>query len=51
MEQNTETEALLLKNQLCYPLYVAARKVIRNYTPYLRDIGLTYTQYLVMLVL
>ncbi len=44
-------EALLLKNQLCFPLYAAARRITGAYTPYLRPLGLTYTQYLVLLVL
>ena len=43
--------ALILENQLCFPLYAAARKVTGLYTPYLKQIGLTYTQYLVMMVL
>ena len=43
--------ALILENQLCFPLYAAARKVTGLYTPYLKEIGLTYTQYLVMMVL
>lgn len=42
---------LKLENQLCFPLYSAARKVISLYTPYLKPLGLTYTQYLVFLVL
>ena len=44
-------EALRLDNQLCFPLYAAARKVTGLYTPYLKPLGLTYTQYIVMLVL
>lgn len=44
-------ENLKLENQLCFPLYSAARKVISLYTPYLKPLGLTYTQYLVFLVL
>ncbi len=43
--------ALILENQLCFPLYAAARKVTGLYTPSLKEIGLTYTQYLVMMVL
>ncbi len=42
---------LLLKNQLCFPLYAASREVVKKYKPYLDKIGLTYTQYIVMLVL
>ena len=44
-------EMLKLSNQLCFPLYAAARKVTGLYAPYLSSLGLTYTQYLVMLVL
>ena len=44
-------EAMKLKNQLCFPLYAAARNVTNLYTPYLKPYGLTYTQYLVFLVL
>ena len=44
-------EAMKLSNQLCFPLYAASRNVIGRYTPYLNELGLTYTQYLVFLVL
>lgn len=44
-------EAMKLDHQLCFPLYAAARKVIGLYTPFLKPLGLTYTQYLVLLVL
>ena len=44
-------EAMKLKNQLCFPLYAAARNVTNLYTPLLQPLGLTYTQYLVFLVL
>ena len=44
-------EALRLDHQLCFPLYACARKVTQAYTPFLKPLGLTYTQYLVMLVL
>ena len=42
---------LRLENQLCFPLYAAARRSVNRYTPYLKPLGLTYTQYIVMLVL
>ena len=45
-----EYEVLKLENQLCFPLYAAAKEVTRLYTPYLNKIGLTYTQYIVMMV-
>ena len=44
-------EVMKLANQLCFPLYAAARNVTGLYTPYLKPLGLTYTQYLVFLVL
>lgn len=44
-------EALLLKNQLCFPLYAVTNKIIRLYQPYLDSINLTYTQYIVMMVM
>ncbi len=42
---------LLLKNQLCFPMYSAANRIVNNYRPLLKEIGLTYTQYIVMMVL
>ena len=50
MEYNYR-EAMKLENQLCFPLYAAARTITNLYTPYLKPLGLTYTQYLVFLVL
>ncbi|MBO6055099.1 MAG: MarR family transcriptional regulator [Oscillospiraceae bacterium] len=44
-------EAMKLSNQLCFPLYAAARNVTSLYTPLLKELGLTYTQYIVFLVL
>lgn len=46
-----ELPQLMLENQLCFPLYAAARRVVNRYTPYLKPLGLTYTQYIVFLVL
>jgi len=43
--------ALRLSSQLCFPLYAAARQVTGLYTPYLTPLGLTYTQYVVLLAL
>lgn len=42
---------LKLENQLCFPLYACAKEVIRRYTPLLEPLGLTYTQYIAMMVL
>ena len=44
-------EAMKLANQLCFPLYAASRRVVSLYTPWLKPLGLTYTQYIVFLVL
>ncbi|MCR4604652.1 MAG: MarR family transcriptional regulator [Eubacterium sp.] len=44
-------EMMKLENQLCFPLYAASRSVTGLYTPYLKPLGLTYTQYIVFLVL
>ena len=44
-------EALRLENQLCFPLYACARKVVSQYTPFLKPLGITYTQYLVFMLL
>ncbi len=44
-------EAMKLGNQLCFPLYAASRNVINLYTPYLKPLGLTYTQYITLLAL
>lgn len=44
-------ELMKLENQLCFPLYAAARNVTNLYTPLLKPLGLTYTQYIVFLVL
>ena len=44
-------ELMKLDNQLCFPLYAAARRVTGLYTQWLKPLGLTYTQYIVFLVL
>lgn len=45
-----EFENLKLENQLCFPLYAAAKEVVRLYTPLLEQLDLTYTQYIVMMI-
>lgn len=47
----SESDPLKLDHQLCFPLYVASREVIRLYTPYLSALDLTYTQYIAMMAL
>lgn len=44
-------EYLKLDNQLCFPLYATSRMITRMYQPLLDKLGLTYPQYIVMLVL
>lgn len=44
-------DVLKIQNQLCFPLYACAREVVKRYTPFLDQIDLTYTQYIVMMVL
>ncbi len=44
-------ESLRLKNQLCFPLYAVTNLIVRKYKPFLDELDLTYTQYIVMMVL
>ncbi|MBR0112352.1 MAG: MarR family transcriptional regulator [Clostridia bacterium] len=44
-------DCLKLDNQLCFPLYACSKGVVNAYKPYLDEIGLTYTQYIAMMVL
>ncbi len=44
-------EELKLGNQVCFRLYTAARLIIQAYTPLLNKLGITYPQYLVLMVL
>ena len=44
-------DPLSLDNQLCFPLYAASRQVVKLYRPHLEEIGLTYTQYITMMVM
>jgi len=46
-----DTDYLLLENQLCFPLYAASRLVTRLYQPLLEPLGLTYPQYIVLMIL
>ena len=42
-------EKIKLKNQLCFPIYLCSKEIIRKYTPVLDKLNLTYTQYIVMM--
>ena len=44
-------EVLKLSNQICFPLYAGGKEIIRRYQPYLDKYDLTYTQYIVLMVL
>ncbi|UTW62787.1 MarR family transcriptional regulator [bacterium SCSIO 12741] len=44
-------DALKLENQLCFPVYAASRLITRGYQPLLDKLGLTYPQYLVLMIL
>ena len=44
-------DASKLDNQLCFPLYAASRELIKSYRPFLDEVGLTYTQYITMMVI
>ena len=46
-----EYELLLLENQVCFPTYAVANKILRRYQPLLKKINLTYTQYITMMVM
>ena len=48
---NNKYNPLLLKNQICFPTYAAANRFINNYRPFLKKLDLTYTQYIVMMIL
>lgn len=43
--------SLRLENQLCFRLYSASKEVVRRYKPFLDPLGLTYTQYIAMMVI
>ncbi|MBQ1868326.1 MULTISPECIES: MarR family winged helix-turn-helix transcriptional regulator [Selenomonas] len=51
MSNKPTCDPLLLENQLCFPLYACARKIVAAYTPFLKELGLTYPQYITMMVL
>ncbi len=51
MAKKKTFDPLLLENQLCFPVYACARKIVAAYNPFLKEIGLTYAQYITMMVL
>lgn len=48
---NEKYDGLKLQNQICFPLYASSKEIIRLYTPYLKELDLTYTQYITMMVM
>lgn len=46
-----ENDKLILNNQLCFAIYAGTRQITKIYKPYLNVLGLTYTQYISLLVL
>ena len=44
-------DSLKLENQICFPLYVCSKEIIKAYKPYLDELDLTYTQYITMMVM
>ena len=51
MSKNNKYESLKLNNQVCFPLYACSKELTKQYGPYLKELGLTYTQYVVMMVM
>ncbi len=51
MKDTDKYAAIRLKNQLCFPLYAVSNMITRKYKPLLDQLNLTYTQYIVMMVL
>ena len=51
LTSETVYESLRLENQLCFPLYACAKEIVRQYRKPLEPLDLTYTQYIVMMVL
>ena len=46
-----DNKALQLSSQICFPIYSASRLITKAYKPYLDEMGITYPQYLVLMVL
>ncbi len=44
-------DSLKLDNQLCFPLYATSKEIVRRYTPLLKELDLTYTQYIAMMAM
>jgi len=46
-----EYDCIKLSNQVCFPLYACSKELVKQYGPYLKELDLTYTQYVVMMVM
>lgn len=44
-------DCLKLENQLCFPLYVCSKEIVRKYKPFLDELDITYTQYITLMAL
>jgi DNA-binding MarR family transcriptional regulator len=51
MTQDASDTALLFDNQICFPLYSAANAMVRVYRPLLKELDVTYLQYMVLMLL
>ncbi|MFB1035768.1 MAG: MarR family transcriptional regulator, partial [Sinobacterium sp.] len=51
MTQDASDTALLFDNQICFPLYSAANAMVRVYRPLLKELNVTYLQYMVLMLL
>ena len=51
MKNDKKYEPIKLSNQVCFPLYACSKELVRQYGPYLKKLDLTYTQYVVMMVM
>ena len=51
MKEFNPDEVLKLSNQLCFPLYASGKEITRKYKPFLDKLDITYTQYIVLMVL
>ncbi|MBR3058922.1 MAG: MarR family transcriptional regulator [Clostridiales bacterium] len=51
MAKQCDYDILKLDHQVCFPLYACSKEIVRQYSPFLKELDLTYTQYIVMMVL
>ena len=51
MKEFNPDDTLKLSNQLCFPLYASGKEITRKYKPFLNKLDITYTQYIVLMVL